>query len=544
MSSSASSSAPRARDSWSGQTGFLLAAIGSAIGLGNIWRFPGVSYSNGGGAFLVPYLVALVFVGIPMLWLDYAVGHKFRGSPPWALRKIIGGGEFIGWFQTFVCFVIMVYYGAVLAWGVQYTIYSVNAAWGDDPTTFFTDTFLQVVPGDTFSWAPAWAVMIPLALVWILVLFVIGRGLSKGVEAANKVFLPLLVILFLALVVRALFLPGAVEGLNAFFTPNWGALADPKVWLAAFAQIFYSLSVGFGIMLTYASYLPKKTNLVGTGLVAAFANSSFEVLAGFGVFGTLGFMAHQQGVGVDKLQGLTGISLSFITFPTIINEMPGGALFGILFFLSLTLAGITSLISLLQVVGAAAAEKMGTTPLKAALVVGIPAAVVSVFVFGTTSGVYSLDVVDAYINQVGVLSSAIIMSAVTGVILRKLPMLRKHLNKVSDTKFVGTWWIVIVGAALPILLAYMMGDTVLGYIENGYDPKNYSRGFEGIFGWGMLAVAVVATIALTWAPWRTNVDSFVAQDEEGAEYSHAGVPAPAQKKEVTSDAEAASSAQA
>ena len=297
-------------------------------------------------------------------------------------------------------------------------------------------------------------------------------------------------------------------------------------------------------MLTYASYLPKKTNLVGTGLVAAFANSSFEVLAGFGVFGTLGFMAHQQGVGVDKLEGLTGISLSFITFPTIINEMPGGALFGILFFLSLTLAGITSLISLLQVVGAAAAEKMGTTPLKAALVTGIPAAVVSVFVFGTTSGVYSLDVVDAYINQVGVLSSAIIMSAVTGVILRKMPMLRKHLNKVSDTKFVGQWWIVIVGAALPILLAYMMGDTVLGYIENGYNPKDYSRGFEGIFGWGMLAVAVVATIALTWAPWRTNVDSFTAQDEEGVEYSHAGVPAPAQKKEVTSDAEAASSAQA
>ena len=147
MSSSASSSAPRTRDSWSGQTGFLLAAIGSAIGLGNIWRFPGVAYSNGGGAFLIPYLVALVFVGIPMLWLDYAVGHKFRGSPPWALRKIIGGGEFIGWFQTFVCFVIMVYYGAVLAWGVQYTIYSMNAAWGDDPTTFFTETFLQVVPG-------------------------------------------------------------------------------------------------------------------------------------------------------------------------------------------------------------------------------------------------------------------------------------------------------------------------------------------------------------------------------------------------------------
>ena len=386
MSSSASKSAPRARDSWSGQTGFLLAAIGSAIGLGNIWRFPGVSYSNGGGAFLVPYLVALISVGLPTLWPDYAVGHKFRGSPPWALRKIIGGGEFIGWFQTFVCFVIMVYYGAVLAWGVQYTIYSVNAAWGDDPTTFFTDTFLQVVPGDTFSWAPAWSVMIPLALVWVLVLFVIGRGLSKGVEAANKVFLPLLVILFLALVVRALFLPGAVEGLNAFFTPNWGALADPKVWLAAFAQIFYSLSVGFGIMLTYASYLQRKSNLTGTALVAGFANSSFEILAGIGVFSAVGFMAHQGGVSVSEVEGLTGPILSFVTFPKIISMMPGGPIFGVLFFSSLVLAGVTSLLSLLQVVSGGLQDKFGWSPARSALVLGVPATVISLVLFGTRSG--------------------------------------------------------------------------------------------------------------------------------------------------------------
>ena len=110
-------------------------------------------------------------------------------------------------------------------------------------------------------------------------------------EKANKIFLPLLVVLFLALVVRALFLPGALEGLSAFFTPNWSSLAQPKVWLAAFAQIFFSLSVGFGIMLTYASYLQKKSNVTGTALVAGFANSSFEILAGIGVFSALGFMA-------------------------------------------------------------------------------------------------------------------------------------------------------------------------------------------------------------------------------------------------------------
>ena len=133
MSSSASKSAPRARDSWSGQTGFLLAAIGSAIGLGNIWRFPGVSYSNGGGAFLIPYLVALLFAGIPILWLEYGIGHKFRGSPPWALRRMNAKGEFLGWFCVAVCFVIFVYYAAVVAWSAQYVVYSVMKPGGATP---------------------------------------------------------------------------------------------------------------------------------------------------------------------------------------------------------------------------------------------------------------------------------------------------------------------------------------------------------------------------------------------------------------------------
>ena len=516
MSSSASSSAPRARDSWSGQTGFLLAAIGSAIGLGNIWRFPGVSYSNGGGAFLVPYLVALIFVGIPMLWLDYAVGHKFRGSPPWALRKIIGGGEFIGWFQTFVCFVIMVYYGAVLAWGVQYTIYSVNAAWGDDPTSFFTDSFLQVVPGDTFSWAPAWSVMIPLALVWILVLFVIGRGLSKGVEAANKIFLPLLVILFLALVVRALFLPGAVEGLNAFFTPNWGALVDPKVWLAAFAQIFYSLSVGFGIMLTYASYLQRRrSNLVGTGLVAGFANSSFELFAGIGVFATLGFMAHTQHVGISEMK-ITGPSLSFITFPTVISQMPGGALFGVLFFASFAMAGLTSFISIIQVVAAGVGEKLDLTPKKASLVVGVPAAVLSFVLFATSSGLPDLDVVDAFINNIGVVVSAIIMCVVVAWLLRRTKLLQDHLNAVSESRMIGLWWRVLVGAVVPVLLGYMFIQTLWTYLSEGYESEAYSSGFVMVFGWGMLLVVALGTAVMSLIPWRTPVDEFEALTLEAA----------------------------
>ena len=141
--------------------------------------------------------------------------------------------------------------------------------------------------------------------MWAFGLVVTALGVSDGVERANKIFLPLLVLMFIILVVRALLLPGAGKGLNALFTPEWSALRDHKVWMAALGQIFFSLSVGFGIMLTYSSYLRRRrSNLVGTGLVAGFANSAFELLAGIGVFATLGFMAGARGVGVGDLKNI------------------------------------------------------------------------------------------------------------------------------------------------------------------------------------------------------------------------------------------------
>ncbi len=491
---------PSRRDTWTGQTGFLLAAIGSAIGLGNIWRFPGVAYANGGGAFLIPYLVAILFVGIPMLWLDYALGHKFRGSAPWALRRVRAGGEFIGWIQVFVCFVILIYYAAVIAWGVQYTIYSVNQSWGDDPQTFFLSDFLNVVDGaKEFSWTPVLSVAVPLALVWIFVLFILGRGLSKGVEAANKVFLPLLVVLFVVMVVRALFLPGAVEGLDAFFTPKWDSLADPHVWLAAFSQVFYSLSVGFGIMLTYASYLKPKTNLTGTALVAGFANSSFEILAGIGVFSALGFMAHGQGVAVSELQGLTGPILSFVTFPQIVSMMPGGSLFGVLFFASLVLAGITSLLSLLQVVSGGLQDKFGMSPVSAALAFGVPATVISLVLFGTRSGLNNLDIVDTFINNIGVVTSAVSMAVLAALFAPRLKGLRKHLNTVSSVK-VPKAWDGLVGIVIPAVLIFMLFSAIVGYIGEGYG--GYKSSYVLIFGWGCIAFTLIASAVFTLLPWR------------------------------------------
>lgn len=498
MSTAASPAKRRTRDTWTSQTGFLVAAIGSAIGLGNIWRFPGVAYTNGGGAFLVPYLVALLFAGIPILWLEYAVGHKFRGTPPWAFRRMNAKGEFLGWLCVFICFVIITYYAAVVAWSGSYVVYSITEAWGEDSKTFFLSSFLGTVGSDEFSWTPVAAVAIPLVLVWVCILLIASFGISRGVEKANKIFLPLLVVLFLALVVRALFLPGALEGLSAFFTPNWSSLAQPKVWLAAFAQIFFSLSVGFGIMLTYASYLHKKSNVTGTALVAGFANSSFEILAGIGVFSALGFMAHSQGIAVSELKGLTGPILSFVTFPKIISMMPGGPLFGVLFFSSLVLAGVTSLLSLLQVVSGAIQDKFALTPAKASLVMGIPTTIISLALFATRSGLNTLDIVDNFINNVGVVGCAIAMALYSALVRPKLRGLRTHLNSVSAPS-IPPVWDYLVGIVIPLVLAFMLVTSVISSISEGYG--GYAEYLVNIFGWGSVGFALLASAIVTLMPW-------------------------------------------
>ena len=167
--------------------------------------------------------------------------------------------------------------------------YSFGQQWGTDTQGFFFNTYLQNGEGLTLGFVPV--LFFGLVVVWAAVMLILYGGVRRGVELANKIFMPLLVILFTILVIQAVRLPGAVDGLNAFFTPNWEAMANYKVWLAAFGHIFFSLSVGFGIMLTYASYLKAKTNLTGSGVVVALANSSFEILAGIGVFAALGFMA-------------------------------------------------------------------------------------------------------------------------------------------------------------------------------------------------------------------------------------------------------------
>ncbi|WP_409331916.1 sodium-dependent transporter [Trujillonella humicola] len=487
----------RRRGAFSSRRVFILAAIGSAVGLGNIWRFPYVAYENGGGAFLLPYLVALLTAGLPFLLLDYAIGHRHRGSAPLSFARLRRGAEGLGWWQVGICFVIAVYYAAVIAWALRYTFFSLDEAWGADPEAFFFGDFLQagdvevtadVVPG----------VLWPLALVWLAVLLIMALGVQRGIGVTSLVFIPVLVLAFLALVVQALLLDGAGSGLDALFTPDWSALGSASVWAAAFGQIFFSLSIGFGIMITYSSYVSRREDMIGSGLVVGFSNSGFELLAGIGVFAALGFMAQAGGVGVDEVAG-EGIGLAFVAFPTIISEAPGGGLLGVLFFGSLVIAGITSLVSVIEVVISAVRDKLDTGRLTATLAVGIPAAVLSLVLFSTTSGIYVLDVVDHFVNRYGILVVALVSMLVVSWVLRALLPLGEHLN-VHGRPRIGTGWRVLTSLVAPAGLAVVLVLELQADVESAYE--GYPAWLLLVFGWLLVAVLPVAGFLLARLPWR------------------------------------------
>ena len=175
---------------WSARSGFIIAAIGSAVGLGNIWRFPYVAYENGGGAFLIPYLIALLTAGLPLLFLDYAVGHRSNGAPPKAYKQLWKPAETLGWWQVCVCIIIGLYYAGVLTWAGSYVYFSMGQMWGADPEAFFFSTFLQPTEATDFDMSFVSHLFWPLVGVWAIVLAILYGGVKKGVELSNKIFLP------------------------------------------------------------------------------------------------------------------------------------------------------------------------------------------------------------------------------------------------------------------------------------------------------------------------------------------------------------------
>ncbi|MCF6092399.1 sodium-dependent transporter [Microaerobacter geothermalis] len=497
------------REQWGTRAGFIFAAIGSAVGLGNIWRFPATAYENGGGAFFIPYLFALLTAGIPLLILEFTMGHKYRGSAPLSFFRLNKNTEWVGWWQVLISFVISTYYAVIIAWAMSYAVFSFNLTWGDDTEGFLFSNYLKLAesPGQVGGLVPG--ILIPLILVWAITLGVLFKGVKKGIEVANKIFIPALGILFLIIVIRAITLPGAAAGLDAFFKPNWDTIFSGKVWVAAYGQIFFSLSIAFAIMITYSSYLPKRAEITNSAFITGFSNSGFELLAGIGVFSILGFMATAQGVPVSEVVA-GGVGLAFVVFPQIINTFPGlNEFFGVLFFGSLIFAGLSSLISIVETYIAATQEKFQISRNKAVTYFGGLSAIISIL-FATKGGLYFLDVIDYFINNFGIAFAGLIEVIIISWFLRKLGTLKDHANELSDIRL-GSWWTISLGVITPAVLGYMMFDNIRTNIAENY--SGYSTSFVISYGWVVAIAVIVLGFVLAAKKWPTQIE--IHEEVEG-----------------------------
>ncbi|MFW6306965.1 MAG: sodium-dependent transporter, partial [Bacillota bacterium] len=481
------------RERWGNRAAFILAAIGSAAGLGNAIRFPYVAYANGGGAFLVPYFIALITAGIPLLILEFSVGQKNQAGAPTAMEKVKKGFQPFGWWPVISAFVIVAYYAGIMGWIWDYLVASFNVAWGNDSWTYFTTNILQISdsPGNLAGFSVP--VLLGIAATWISIYFI----LRKGTNSVGKVVLFTVsapVVLLVILMLRAVTLPGAATGLNFYLKPDFSALLNLRVWIEAYAQVFFTLSLGMGIMYAYASYMPEDSDITNNALITVFANSGVSFLSGIAIFGTLGYMAHEQGVAVaDVATG--GLGLSFSVFPNAINMLPGGTLmagiFGFIFFLTLLTLGIDSAFSLVESTVAGIADKWGTDKQKTTLWVIVALAVVSL-IYATKAGLYWVDIVDHYINNYGLIIGGILEAIALGWFYNT-ESIRGYFNPISEYK-IGKWWTYMI-KILPVILIILLVNYLYGDITNlygGYDLK-----YQFIGGWSLLAILFSLSLLLS-----------------------------------------------
>ncbi|ACL76826.1 sodium-dependent transporter [Ruminiclostridium cellulolyticum] len=496
------------RDQWGSKAGFILAAIGSAVGLGNIWRYPYVLYSNGGGAFLIPYFFAILTAGIPLMIMEYGLGHKFKGSPPLAFARANKRWEWLGWWPSINSFIILTYYTLILSWAINYLYFSITQAWGDDTNSFFFKDFLKMTDSPFKLGGFVWPVFSGITIIWLLNWFVCYKGVSGGIEKLNKILLPTLVVAMIIIVIRGVTLPGASLGLNKLFSPDWSKVLDPKVWIAAYGQVFFSLSLAMGIMITYSSYLPKKTDINNSAFMTAFANSGFEFLSAIGVFAILGYMASTQGVGVDKVAS-QGIGLAFIAFPKVFTVMGGiGKLFGVLFFICLVFAGITSSISLVEASSSALIDKTGAGRKKVVSLVCLVGYSISI-VYSTGAGLYFLDIIDNFINSYGIVTVGL-LEAITIGWLFGASKIREHTNAISYFS-IGKWWNVMVKFITPLILTFMIISNIVNEIIKPYG--GYSQKALIAFGWSVVILGIVLSLILCTRPWKDrNITSYKSEE--------------------------------
>ena len=330
------------KDMFSSRWSLIIATMGMVIGTGNIWRFPRIVAKNGGGAFLIAWFVFLFIWSIPLLISEFAIGKKTRKGTMGAFA-LFAGKKFawMGGFIVFCTIAIMFYYSVVTGWCLRFFIASLSGTFASTAPDVFWTQFT------TSSWQP----VIFHALAITAAAFVIKHGISNGIEKANNILIPLLLVILAVAAIRALTLPGAVNGLEFFFTPNWSSLGNYRVWLEALSQSAWSTGAGWGLVLTYAVYMRQKEDIVINSFLAGLGNNAASLLVGLSIFPAVFALAPQLGQNPESIISVSGpgnTGLAFICMPKLFAEIPAGPFFTSMFFLALSIAALTSLIAMFE----------------------------------------------------------------------------------------------------------------------------------------------------------------------------------------------------
>lgn len=344
------------RATFGSKIGVILATVGCAVGLGNIWRFPYMLGENGGAAFLLVYISCILFLGIPVMITEFFIGRYSRKNAAGAFKVMAPGTKWsvIGYNGVTAAFLILGYYAVVSGWTLEYIVQAFSGSLEGKNATDFADEFTAFSTG---VFRPILWTVVFIALTHIIII----SGVKEGIERASKVMMPVLFLILIALCVRSITLPGASEGLTFLFNPDFSKI-DSSVVLSAMGQAFFSLSIGMGCLITYASYFGKQTNLQTTALQVTILDTLVAVLAGVMIF---------PAVFSFGIEPTTGPELVFITLPNVFEQLPFGNIWSFVFFVLLALAALTSTISLHEVSTAYVHEEYHISRKKAAVIVSI-----------------------------------------------------------------------------------------------------------------------------------------------------------------------------
>jgi NSS family neurotransmitter:Na+ symporter len=354
------------REQWGSKLGFILAASGSAVGIGNIWKYPHMAGQNGGAAFTVVYLVCILVVGLSIVIAEFVIGRRTQLSPVGAFETLAPktNWKWVGFLGVASAFVILSFYGVVGGWIMKYIIISVTGGFKElagDPAAAGS-VFNNFITG---TWSPIFFQVIFMTVcIWVIV-----NGVKGGIEKWSKIMMPLIIILLGALAVRGMTLPGGMEGISFLFNPRFEDLTASSVVLAL-GHSFFTLSLGMGTMITYGSYLGRKQNLLNSALWVIALDTAIAMLAGVAIFTTV------FALGANPAEGP---GLIFVVLPSVFPQLDAGTLWGTLFFFLLFMAALTSAISILEVVTAYFIDQKGWTRKKATIRFGIVITIVGVF---------------------------------------------------------------------------------------------------------------------------------------------------------------------